>query len=88
MDSHEIFPVTNLNYKTMKYKGATIEPAPTEKFPDMVCIIKATKKVKELVGKRFVDEHKAVGYIDAYLSEEFIERTKIKAYKDILRLGA
>jgi ribose 5-phosphate isomerase RpiB len=53
----------------------------------MVIVKKATKRVKGLIGKRFVDDHKAKSYIDAFLSEEYIERTKLAAYKDILRLG-
>ena len=76
------------NITKLKYKGATLEPAPTEKFPSMVIVKKATKRVKGLIGKRFVDDHKAKSYIDAFLSEEYIERTKLAAYKDILRLGA
>jgi len=64
----------------MKYRGATIEPCGTEKFPDMVGIVKTTKKVREMNGKRYIDEHHAQTAIDAYWAETFIEKTKIKAF--------
>jgi hypothetical protein len=71
----------------MRYRGATIDPTPTEKFPKMVEITKGTKKVKDLVSKRYIDEHRAIATVDAYLAETFIEKTKIKAYKDALTVS-
>ena len=50
-------------------------------------ITKGTKKVKSLVGKRYIDEHHAIAIVDAHLAETFIEKTKIRAYKDVLKVS-
>ena len=71
----------------MKYNGVTIEPNPTEQFPEMVKIVKTIKRTKELNGKRFVNLEKAKKVVDAYLAEVFIEKTKIQAYKDALKIS-
>lgn len=70
----------------MKYKGVTFELTPTEKFPQMVSVVKTTKKVKELRNKRFLDELKLVHAVDALEAEQFIEKTKIKSYQDVLKV--
>jgi stress response protein YsnF len=71
----------------MKYRGVTIENTPTEKFPELVTISKTTKKVNELLNKKFISTTKAINAVDAYLSEIFIEKTKVTAYKDILKVS-
>ena len=49
---------------TTKYKGITITPTPTEKFPQLVTFTKTVKKAKEVEGKKFLNLEKAIGYID------------------------
>lgn len=48
----------------MKYKGIQIQETPTEKFPNLVTLVKAVKKAKSVEGKKFLDIDKAMQYID------------------------
>jgi len=50
--------------ETTKYKGITITPTPTEKFPNLVTFTKTVKKAKEVEGKKFISLEKAMEYID------------------------
>ena len=70
----------------MKHRGATIVDTPTEKYPKMVTITKTTKKVRGMQDKRYIDEHHAITAIDAYVAESFIEKTKMKAFNDVLKV--
>lgn len=53
-----------MNTEETKYKGITITPTPTEKFPQLVTFTKTVKKVKEVEGKKFLNLEKAKEYID------------------------
>ena len=61
----------------MKYNTFRIEPQPIEKYPDMVAVQKGK------LYKRFVDESKAKAWIDAYRSQQAINKEARKAKKQL-----
>lgn len=72
----------------MRYKNCTIEPSPrVPKFPDMVKIIKTTRKFSHLLNKQYVNQDKAISAIDTILAEEMIEKGRIKTLKELTELG-
>ena len=50
--------------ETTKYKGITITPTPTEKFPQLVTFTKTVKKASEVLNKQFLTLDHALKYID------------------------
>jgi hypothetical protein len=40
---------------TFKYRNVTVAPTPLAKYPEMVTIIKAPKRMNELLGKKFIN---------------------------------
>lgn len=71
----------------VKYKGAHIIEHPTAKYPNMVQIIKTSKKLNSLVGKKYVDLKHSMTMIDRIDTERLIEKSKIKSYKELENLG-
>ena len=71
----------------MKYRGVTFESTPTEKFPDMVTVVKTIKKFSELMNKKFISEHKIMSTIDGILSDILIEKTKKKTERDLVQIN-
>lgn len=70
-----------------KYKGATILKTPTTKYPDMLQLIKTSKGLNRLLGKRFININKVMTTIDAEIIEQSIERNKTKSYKELQAVG-
>lgn len=78
----------NKDSNITKYKGAHILKAPVlPKYPNMVQIIKTSKKLNSLRGKKYVDIDKAMIQIDLFDTNRLIERNKIRATKDLVDLG-
>ena len=49
---------------TTKYKGILIENTPTEKYPNLVTLVKGVKKTHSIIGKKFLTLEHALKYID------------------------
>lgn len=72
----------------MKYKNCIIEPTPREPaFLEMVKITKTTKRFSQLLNKQYVNVDKAILAIDMIVSENLIEKGRIKTNKELLELG-
>lgn len=59
---------------SFRYKNVTLEPTPTEKFPEMVTIVKTQAKLKELFGKKFISLEKAQIAIETVIVENLINQ--------------
>ena len=78
-----------------KYKGITITPTPTEKFPQLVTFTKTVKKAKEVEGKKFITLEKAMEFIDSLelhlwerMTQLRIEKQEAKkAERELLKLN-
>ena len=66
-----------------KYKGATILNIPSEKYPEMVQVIKTSKKLNEFVGKKFINITKCMTTMDLVDTTRLIEKSRIKATKEL-----
>ena len=81
--------------ETTKYKGITITPTPTDKFPQLVTFTKTVKKAKSEEGKKFLNLEKAIRYIDnleLHLWEQMttlrLERQEAKkAERELMKLN-
>lgn len=67
----------------IKYKGVTILPVPTDNHPLMVQVIKTSKKMNELVGKKFVNINRCMTTIESIIVENHIEISGIKSHKEL-----
>jgi len=80
---------------TTKYKGITITPTPTDKFPLLVTFTKTVKKAKSVEGKKFLNMEKAMEYIDNLELELWEMKTTLrlekqeakKAERELLKLN-
>lgn len=80
---------------TTKYKGVNIQETPTEKYTELVTLIKTQKKLKSIEGKMFLTLEKAQQYIDKIELElwEVMTSTRLEksekkvAKKELLKLG-
>lgn len=80
---------------TTKYKGVNIQETPTEKYPELVTLIKTQKKLKSIEGKMFLTLQKAQEYIDKIelelwetMTSTRLEKSEKKiAKKELLKLG-
>ena len=70
-----------------KYKNVHIEKTPTDEWPDMVTIIKTTKKLAVLMDKRYIHIDKAEIAIDILRGEQMITKGKKQADKELVSLG-
>jgi len=70
--------------KKVRYKNVTVVPVGNEKFPTMVQIDKAPKKVNYIIGKKFINPTKAQLAIEAALAEQLISKgaRRVKAELD------
>ena len=70
--------------KKVRYKNVTVIPVENEKFPTMVQIDKAPKKVNQIIGKKYITPEKAQVAIDAVLTEVLIKKgaRRVKAELD------
>jgi predicted lactoylglutathione lyase len=65
-----------------KYKNFKIENTPVENFPEMVTVTKGKK-----INKRFINEKKAIIWIDEHLTVMLIERGKRKVNDELDSVG-
>ena len=83
------------NTTTTKYKGILIENTPTEKYPNLVTLVKGVKKAHSIIGKKFLTLEHAQKYIDefeivtSYLKiESSLEKREQKvARKELIKLS-
>ena len=66
----------------VKYKTYKIESTPTEKFPEMVTVIKGKS-----VNKKFINEYKAKVWIEAIIAENLINRGSKKVKGELSSIG-
>ena len=79
----------------MKYKGIFIEQTPSEKYPEMVTLIKGVKKASSIIGKQFLTQEHAIKFIDSFELKLWESKTSVKleekekkiAKKELLKLG-
>jgi hypothetical protein len=80
---------------TTKYKGILIENTPTEKYPNLVTLIKGVKKAHSIIGKKFLTLEHAQKFIDefevqiSYVKTELsLEKREQKvAQKELMKLN-
>lgn len=80
---------------TMKYKGVMVQETPSEKYPELVTLVKTQKKLKSIEGKMFLTFEKAQQYIDKMelelwesMTSTRLEKSEAKvAKKELLKLG-
>lgn len=65
-----------------KYKNFKIENTPSEGFPEMVTVTKGKK-----INKRFINEKKAIIWIDENLTIMLIEKGKRKINDELDSVG-
>jgi len=66
----------------VKYKTYKIESTPSEKFPEMVTVIKGKS-----VNKKFINEYKAKVWIEAIIAENLINRGSKKVKGELSSIG-
>ena len=84
----------NLKNST-KYKGIFIQETPSDKYPNMVTLIKGVKKATSIIGKQFLTKEHATNFIDNFELKLWEVKTSIKleekekkvAKKELLKLG-
>ena len=69
--------VQKLKAGGMRYSNMRIEEVPSEKFPQMVQIVKGPSRLKSIVGKKFISLEKAVLAIDEASAVSMIEKQKM-----------
>jgi len=79
---------TNKNNSSItKYQGATILSIPSKKYPDMVHIIKTSKKLNRFLNKKYISMEKAMVTIDLIDTDRLISTNRIRATRDLVDLG-
>ena len=81
--------------ETTKYKGIHIQNTPTEKFPNLVTLVKTVKKAKEVEGKKFLTLEHATKFIDGLELHLWERQTQLrierqeakKAERELLKLN-
>jgi hypothetical protein len=66
--------VKRLKNGGMSYSNMRIEEIPSEKFPQMVQIIKGPSRLKWMIGKKFITLQKAVLAIDEASAHSLIDK--------------
>jgi len=72
-----------MNNGITKYKGVHILNIPSVKYPNMVQVIKTSKKTNVFLSRKFVDLRHACTIIDTMDTERLIEKSRIKATKEL-----
>ncbi len=70
-----------------RYKNVRIDESPLSKYPEMVTITKTPAKLKELLGKKYINVVKCKESIDILQSETLIDNGRLKSQKELLALG-
>jgi len=66
----------------MRYKGYKIENTPTDKFTEMATVIKG-----KTVNKKFINQKKAMAWIEAVAAESLIGRGAKKVKSELSSIG-
>ena len=61
----------------MRYNNVRIENSPIGKFNEMVVITKVPKKLKSIIGKKYVNLQKAIEAIDITSFEEMLSKRRV-----------
>jgi len=72
---------------TWKYRNVTIVPTPLGTYPEMVTILKAPKRLNELVGKKYINLFKTQVAIETVTAEKLIEAGAGSVEKQLESLG-
>lgn len=75
------------NLKTLRFKSCSIEPTPTDKFPNMVTITKTTKLLNELLNRKFVSVEKAKVSIEVVKADKLIESGGKSVSRQLMAIG-
>lgn len=73
--------------KKVRYKNVTVIPVENEKFPTMVQIDKAPKKVNYIIGKKFINPTKAQLAIESALAESLISKGARSVKNELSSIG-
>ena len=73
--------------KAHKYKRVTLEPIGTESFPEMVFVAAGPAWASSIVGKRYVNEGRAIAIIEALDAEKSIAKGAKAVTKELLAAG-
>ena len=73
--------------KKVRYKNVTVIPVGNEKFPTMVQIDKAPARVKDLIGKKYINPQKAQAVIEAVMAVDFINKGSKKVKAELGSIG-
>ena len=73
--------------KANKYKRVTLEPIGNESFPDMVFVAAGPSWASSIVGKRYVNEGRAIAIIEALDAEKSIAKGAKAVTKELLAAG-
>ena len=73
--------------KVFKHKRVTLEPIGTETFPDMVLVASGPSWASSIVGKRYVNEGRAIAIIEALDAEKAIAKGAKAVTKELLAAG-
>ena len=66
-----------------QYKRATILGIPSEKYPNMVQIIKTPKKLNTLIGKKYITITKCITTIDMIDTSRLIAKSEANVKKEL-----
>ena len=73
--------------KVFKHKRVTLEPIGTETFPEMVFVASGPSWASSIVGKRYVNEGRAIAIIEALDAEKAIAKGAKAVTKELLAAG-
>jgi hypothetical protein len=71
----------------IKYCGFVIEKSDSEKYPDLVKLVKTPKSAVGMGGKQYLNETFAVKAIDVFIAEDTINRGNSIAKKEVVEIG-
>ena len=80
-------PTARVPYPHLKRAGFTIASTPSEKFPQLVTILKSPKVHNWMNGKKYLDIHKCSIAVDELIAENMVAKVTKNAKKDLLELG-
>ena len=73
--------------KAFKHKRVTLEAIGTESFPEMVFVAAGPSWASSIVGKRYVNEGRAIAVIEALDAEKSIAKGAKAVTKELLAAG-
>lgn len=73
--------------KVLRFKSCSIEATPTDKFPELVTIIKTTKALNELLDRKFISLEKAKVSIETLKADNLIISGRKSVNKQLMTIG-